>query len=154
MSKSGARLVNCRCGARLEVDEPEILMLNLSSQEHECFSSRQEGQMSSAPSEGQSRQGMRCGLGRDGFHRKCGADIGSGVDKEAAVGRPRRIERIFPHKSSGGATIDGHTKEVWDAVIVGRRGDRLAVGRPCWSALQVERISHDARVRAVGLHYV
>ena len=95
-----------------------------------------------------------CGLGRDGFHRKCGADIGSGVDQEAAVGRPRRIDRIFPDKRSGRATIDGHAKEVWDAVIVRRRSDRLAVGRPCWSALQVERIGHDPRVRAVGLHHV
>ena len=54
--------------------------------------------MPSPPSEGQSRQGMRCGLGRDGFHRKCGADIGSRVDKEAAVGRPRRINRVFADK--------------------------------------------------------
>jgi hypothetical protein len=34
-------------GARLQVDEPEILMLNLSSQEHECQSSSQKGQVSS-----------------------------------------------------------------------------------------------------------
>ena len=30
----------------------------------------------------------------------------------------------------------------------------MAVGRPCRSALQVERIGHDPRVRAVGLHHV
>ena len=142
-------------GARLQVDEPEILMLNLSSQEHECPSSGQEGQVSSPPSQGQGRQGMRCGLGRDGFHRKRGADVGSRVDNEAAVGRPRGIDRVLLDKrSAGGPTVDRHAEEVWDAVIVRRRGDRLAVGRPCGSALQVERIGHDPRVRAVGLHHV
>ncbi len=129
-------------------------MLNLSSQEHECPSSRQEGQVSSPPSQGQGRQGVRCSLGRDGFHRKCGADVGSRVDNEAAIGRPRRIDRVLLDKRSGGATVDRHAEEVWDAVIVGRRGDRLAVGRPCWGALQVERIGHNPRVRAVGLHHV
>jgi len=39
-----------------------------------------------------------------------------------------------------GATVDRHAEEVRDAVIVRRRGDRLAVGRPCWSAQQVKRI--------------
>ena len=43
-------------------------MVNLSSQEHECPSSRKEGQVSSTPSQGQGWQGMRCGLDRDGFH--------------------------------------------------------------------------------------
>src|SRR6058998_121238 len=80
-------------GAGLQVDEPEILMLNLSSQEDESPSSRQEGQVSSPSSQGQSRQGMRCGLGRYGFHRKRGADVGARVDNKAAVGRPRGIDR-------------------------------------------------------------
>ena len=38
---------------------------------------------------------MRGGLGGDGFHRKRGADVRSRVDHEAAVGRPRRIDRVF-----------------------------------------------------------
>ena len=37
-------------GARIQVDDPKILMLNLSSQEHETPSSRQQGQVSSPPS--------------------------------------------------------------------------------------------------------
>jgi len=35
--------------ARVEIDEPQVLMLNIPSQEHECPSSRQEGQVSSPP---------------------------------------------------------------------------------------------------------
>jgi hypothetical protein len=35
-------------GAGVEVDEPEILMLNLTSEEHEVASSRQEDQVSSS----------------------------------------------------------------------------------------------------------
>src|SRR6202165_3351258 len=97
---------------------------------------------------------MCCGLGRNGFHRKRGADVGSRVGHEAAVGRPRGIDRVLLDKKRGGATVYRNTEKVWDAVIVRRRGDRLAVGRPCWSALQVERIGHNPRVRAVGLHHV
>ena len=152
--KVGREVGQLPLGARLEVDEPEILMLNVSSQEHERLSSREEGEMSSSSSEDQGRQRARRGLGGDGFHRKCGANIGSGVDKEAPVGSPRWIDRIFMDKGSRRAAIHGHAKEVWDAVIVGRRSDRLAVGGPGWSALQIERVSHHARVRAVGLHHV
>jgi hypothetical protein len=79
-------------GARLEVDEPEILVLNLSSQEQECSSSRQEGQVSSAASESQHGQWMHCRLGDNSLHRKCGADVRSRVDIEAAVGRPRGMK--------------------------------------------------------------
>src|SRR5216683_6367756 len=77
---------------------------------------------------------MRCGLRSDGFHRKRSADVGSRVDNEAAVGRPRWIDRVLGDKRNGGATVDRHAEKVWDAVIVRRRGDRLAVGRPCWRA--------------------
>ena len=35
-----------------------------------------------------------------------------------------------------------------------RRCDRLTVRRPCRSALQVERIGHNPRVRPVSLHHV
>jgi hypothetical protein len=41
-----------------------------------------------------------------------------------------------------GASVDRHTEEARDAVIVRRRGDRLPVGRPSWSALPVERSGH------------
>ena len=88
----GSEVGQLPLGARLQVDEPEILMLNLSSQEHECSSSRQEGQVSSPPSQGQGRQGMRCGVGRDGFHRKRGAYVGPRVDNEAAIGCPHGID--------------------------------------------------------------
>ena len=46
----GSEVGQLPLGARLKVDEPEILMLDLSSQEHECPSSRQKGQVSSPPS--------------------------------------------------------------------------------------------------------
>src|ERR1700693_2687703 len=103
-------------------------MLNVSSQEHECTSSKQEGQMSSPSSQGQCRQGMRCGFFRDRLHQKRRADVGSRVDNEAAVGRPRGIDRVLLNKNSRGATVDRHTEEVWDAVIFCRGGYRLAVG--------------------------
>src|ERR1039457_6899784 len=93
-------------------------------------------------------------LRRDGFHRKRGADVGSRVDNEAAVGRPRGIDRVLLDKRSGGTTVDRHAEEVWDAMSYHRRGDRSTVGRPRWSALQVERIGHNPRVRAVGLHHI
>jgi len=35
MSKSGATLVNCRFGAGVQIDAPEIFVLNLSSQKQE-----------------------------------------------------------------------------------------------------------------------
>ena|SRR5580658_9188511 len=76
----GSQVGQLPLGARLEVDEPKILMLNLSSQDHEGTSSREKGQVSSPTSQGQGRQGMRRALGRDGFHRKSGADVWSRVD--------------------------------------------------------------------------
>ena len=56
--------------------------------------------------------------------------------------------------AAGRPAIDRHAEKVRDAVVVRRRGDRLTVGRPSWSALQVERIGHNPRVRAIGLHYI
>src|SRR5260370_13090725 len=97
---------------------------------------------------------MRCGLGGRGFHREGSANVGSRVDNEATVWRPRGIGRVFLDKNSWGATVERYPEEAWDAVIVGRRGDRLAVGRPCGRTLQVERIGHNARVGAIGLHHV
>jgi hypothetical protein len=139
-------------GARSDIDEPEILMLNLSSQQYKGSPSRPKGQVSSPPSQGQGGQGIRRALGRGSFDRKRGADIGSRVDNEMTAGGPRRINRVPLDKNSRGAAVDRHAEQVWDAVIVHRRGDRLAVGRPCWSALQVERIGHNPGVRAVGPH--
>jgi hypothetical protein len=107
-------------GSSLQIDEPEILMLNFSSQGHESPAPGKEDQMSGPPSQSQSLQRVRCGLGRDCFHRKCGADVGSGVDNNASVGRPRRIDRVFPSEKSGGATMDRHAEEMWDAAIVDR----------------------------------
>jgi len=115
-------------------------MLDLSSQEHERPSPRQEGQVSSPPSQGTGSAGMRCGLGRDGFYGKRSADVGSRVDNEAAVGRPRGIDE-YSWKEERGSDRRLHAEKVWYAVVVRRRGDGLAVGRPCWSALQVERIA-------------
>ena len=51
-------------GTGLQVDEPNVLVLNLSSQKHERLSSGQEDQVSSPPRQGKGRQGMHCGLGR------------------------------------------------------------------------------------------
>src|ERR1700677_1045280 len=97
---------------------------------------------------------MCCRLGGNGFYRKCCANVGSRVDNEVAVGRPGRIDRVLTDKKSGGATVDRHAEEGGGAAIVGRRGDGLTVGCPCWSALQIERIGYDPRVRPVGLHDV
>jgi hypothetical protein len=66
---------------------------------------------------------MRCGLGRDGFHRIRGAAFWARVDDEATVGRPSGIERVLLAKRSGGATVDRDAEEAWDAVICRGRGD-------------------------------
>src|SRR6202158_2985199 len=107
----GSEIGQLPLGACVQVDEAEVIVLNLASQEHECPSSGQEGQMSSPPSQGQGRQGMRSGLGRDGFHRERGADVGSRIDNEAAVVRPRGIDRVLPDKKGGRATVDRHAGE-------------------------------------------
>ncbi len=154
MSNSGARLVNCRSAPVSRSMSQRSLMLNISSQDHECPSSRQEGQVPGPTSQGQGWYGVWCGLGRDGLHRKGGADIGSRVDNKATVRRPRRIDRVILNKSSGRAAIDRHAKKVRDAMIVRRRRDRFAVRRPCRISLQIERTTQSPRVRAIGLHHV
>src|SRR6266851_1290987 len=145
------QLVLC---TRLQVDEPKILVLNLSSQEHQQSASRKNGEVSSSPSEGKSRQRTHYGLGCYGFQRKGRADVGSRVDYEVAVGRPRRINGVLRKKKSWGLTVESHSKEVRDAMIIRSRGDRLAVGRPRWRSLQVQRIADNPRVGAVRLHDV
>src|ERR1700748_53375 len=45
-------------------------------------------------------------------------------------------------------------EEARGTVIVRSRGDRMAIRRPIWIALQVERIGDNPRIRAVGLHHV
>ena len=150
----GSEIGQPSLGARLQLEKPEILMLNVSSQKHECMTSMQEDQASSPASQGECRQGLSCGFCRDRIHRKHCADVGPRVDNEAAVGGPRGIDGVVPDKNSRGATVDRDTEEVWDAVIFCRGGYRLAIGRPRGIALQVERIGHDPRVRAVGLHHV
>jgi hypothetical protein len=81
----GSELGQPPLGARLQVDQPEILMLNLSSQEHKRSSSKQEGQASSPPSQRQGRQGMRCGVSRESFHRKRRADVGPRTQRRALL---------------------------------------------------------------------
>src|SRR5882762_3306458 len=91
----GSEMSQLLLGAGLHVDQPKILMLNLSSQKHECPSPAQEGQVPSSASQGKGWQRTRYGLGRDGFHRKRGTDVGSRVDNKAAIGRPYGIDRVF-----------------------------------------------------------
>lgn len=79
-------------GARVEVNEPEILVLNFTAQENERAATGQEGYVSRAASERQRRQNVRCSIGCDGLYRKCGADVGSRVDNELPVGRPGGID--------------------------------------------------------------
>jgi hypothetical protein len=79
-------------GTCLKIDEPEILVLDFSLQEHKRAPSGQKGQVSRAARERQSGQRMHYGIGSHGFHRKGGADVGPRVDNEVAVGRPRRID--------------------------------------------------------------
>src|SRR5271155_67038 len=94
---------------------------------------------------------MGCGVACDRFYRKCSADVWSRVNNKAAVGRPRGIDRVLRYKRNGRATVNRYAKEVRGAAIGDCRGDRLAVGRPCWTALQIERISHHSRIRAIRL---
>jgi len=90
---------------------------------------------------------MRCGLAVR-LSPKTGADVGSRVDKEAAVGA-RRIDRVSG-EDSGGATVDRHAERCGrldrsppEVIDWPRR-------RPCWSAQQVKRIGHNPRVRAIA----
>src|SRR5882724_12842003 len=85
---------------RLQIDQPEILVLNLSPQEDQRSPPRKDGEVSSTPSEGKSRQRTHHGVGCNGFQRKCRANVGSRIGNEVAVGRPRRIDRILPNKWS------------------------------------------------------
>ena len=64
-------------GGGPEVDEPEILVVNLSAKQHEPSVSRQESEVPGSACEGQSRHRMRCGLGGHGFHLKRRANVGS-----------------------------------------------------------------------------
>jgi len=50
--------------------------------------------------------------------------------------------------------VKRYAVEVRGTVIVSRRGNRLPVARPGGSPLQVERVGHNPRVRAVSLHHV
>src|ERR1700686_3733747 len=115
-------------------------MFNFSLQEYEGLSSRQESQMPSPTSQGHGRQGMFGGRSGSGLQGKRRADVGSRIEDEAAVGRPSGIERVTLDKGSGRATVDRHAEEVGDVVIVHRRSNRLAVGCPGGSALQVQRV--------------
>src|SRR5580658_3095580 len=90
----------------------------------------------------------------DGLYGKRGTDVRSRINSEAPMGRPCGIDRILVDKDGGCVTVERDTKEAGDAVIDDRRGDRLAVGRPCRIALQVEGISHDVGVVSIGLYYV
>ncbi len=63
-------------GPGVQVDEPQILMFDVSSQDHECVAPWKEGEMSSPASEGESLQRIGCCVGRDGLHGERCADVG------------------------------------------------------------------------------
>lgn len=114
----------------IEIDEPEIFVLNLSSEDDERMSSRQENEMPGAAGEGQGGHGMRCRLGSDSFHGKLGAYVGSRVKQKASVWRPGGIDGILVQEDDGCATVYGDAIEARDAVIIRCGGDRLAVRCP------------------------
>ncbi len=140
--------------ARLQVDAPEILVLNIFSEEHERPSSVQKGKVSSSPGQGHGGQGMRGRVGGESFHRKRGADVGSQEYNKISAGRPTRDRWRTPGQKERGSYRRPHAEEVRDTVIVRRRGNRLTVGCPFWSALQIERIGHNPSVCAARLHPV
>src|SRR5580692_11085487 len=92
-------------------------MLNLAAQEDERASSGQDGQMSSATSQGKSWQRSDSAAGGDGLEGKCGANVGAGVDHELAVRRPDGIDRVFLDERGGGATVERHSVKVGNCVI-------------------------------------
>ena len=97
---------------------------------------------------------MHCRLDCGRLHRKCSPYIRSRVNHEAAIRCPGRIDRVFLKEASGGSAVNRHAVEMRDAIITRRGGNRVAVGRPRRIALQFERISHNPRIRAIGLHRV
>ncbi len=104
---------------RLHIDEPQILMSNLSSQEHNFPSSSEESHVSSSPRERQGMQQIWCAFRCSRLHRKCSSNIGSRVDNKAAVGSPRRIDRVLPDKSRWcGMAVNRHAKQMRNTVIV------------------------------------
>ena len=90
-------------GAGVEVDEPEIFVLDISAEEDECAASGEEGEVSRAAGEGEGGEGVRCGFGCGGFDGECGADIGARVYDETAVGRPCGVDGVVVEKGRRGS---------------------------------------------------
>src|SRR6266851_5554980 len=134
------QLVLC---TRLQVDQPKILVLNLSSQEHQRSSSRKNGEVSSSPSEGKGGQGTHYGLGCYGFQRKGRADVGSRVDNEVAVGRPRwrslQVQRIADNPRVGAVRL--HDIQRGLTMLADGECDVPSVGRDCRPAKDLRSLA-------------
>src|SRR5882724_10782111 len=112
----GGKIRQLPLGTGLQVDEPEILVPDFASQNYQCPSSVQEGQVSSSPSQGHVRKRMRRSLGGDCFHGKRSADVRSRIDNETAVWRPHGIDRVLADEKNGPTTIESHPEKMWNPV--------------------------------------
>src|SRR5947209_11176916 len=90
--KIGRKVGQLSLGPRIQIEDPQILMLNFTAEEHEPPSAGQELEMPSPASEPQVRERVGYAFCRYGFNRKGGPYVRSGVDNKATIGRPCGID--------------------------------------------------------------
>ena len=117
--KIDGQVGNLPFGTRIEVNRPEILMLNIASQEHQGPSAWKEGKVSGSSCQVQGRQRVWGFFRRDRIHWEGGADVWPRVDHESAVGVPHRIDRILANKRCRRTALKGYAEEMRKTMIVG-----------------------------------
>ena len=96
--KSGGRLVNWRSAPVSEIDEPEVLVLDLSAHHHQRASSVKEAQASGSARQREIRNRVGGAVGGHRLHRERGSDVRARVDEEVSGRRPHGIDGVFPNQ--------------------------------------------------------
>ena len=102
-------------GPRVQIDQPEIFMLNLSPQEHKSPTSVKKDQVPGSTRQRQRRQWVRRGIGRDRFHRKSSADVGTGIDSQCCHPAPTQDRLNTPRRKTLGNHHSIGTRKMWVA---------------------------------------
>ena len=126
----GGKIGQLALRACWQINEPKILMADLPAQEHQRTSVRHKGNVPGAASQSQRRQWVGSSLGRYRPQRKCGADVRSRENHEAAIRRPRWVDRVILNQERGRTAIEENAEKPRHAVILGRGSDGLTVGCP------------------------